>query len=118
MSSVSATLTENTLQGDCAAAPPTVANGPPLGDVAPGQCVLNVTAGLIVDRTAGKQLWLNNLLVRFADTETVAHLMRLDASEGTEPAGLWLTHVTFVGGGLAYGVSVTNATLFAAGALP
>ena len=84
-----------------------------LGDIAPRQCVLSLTARLLRLDDHAPGLWLDNLALRFTGTTEVASLV-FSAGEGA----LWLTGVAVAGGGLAPGVRVVRPTLFASGALP
>ena len=108
------------MQGDCAAPFQGGSDGPPVGDLAPRQCVLSLTARLVqlIDHAPG--LWLDNLALRFMSTSGVFGLVRsvLSAEASTGAGAIWLTGVAVAGGGLAAGVRVGGATLFASSALP
>ena len=94
------------------------ADGPPVGDLAPRQCVLSLTAPFVflVDHAPG--LWLDNLALRYTgatDVGPLVHSIAPTASPG--PGALWLTDVVVVGNGLAPGLDIDFSSLFASGAL-
>ena len=110
-----------TVQGDCAAPFQGGSSGPAVGDLAPRQCVLSLTAGLLLLFDHAPGLWLDNLALRFTGTTDVFTLVTSVTSSTAASAGegaLWLTSVAVAGGGLAAGVLVETSTLFASGALP
>lgn len=93
--------------------PPDGARGLNSGELAPGQCVLTVTAGLLSDDTRLKQLWIDNLRVQYVRASSATLLTWKETYSGT----LWLTNTTLAGGGLARGLDIGNrAASFAAGA--
>ena len=109
------------MQGDCAAPFQGGSGGPPVGDLAPRQCVLSLTARLVFLFNHAPGLWLDNLALRFTATNEVFNLVVSTASPAAASTGegaLWLTGVAVAGGGLAGGVCATGSTLFASGALP
>ena len=109
------------VQGDCAAPFQGGSAGPPVGDLAPRQCVLSLTARLVDLSNHAPGLWLDNLALRFTGTTENFSLVDSGASSAAASTGagaLWLTGVTVAGGGLAQGVLVSGTTLFASGALP
>ena len=110
------------VQGDCAAPFQGGSGGPPVGDLAPRQCVISLSAGLVGLDDHAPGLWLDNLALRFTGTTAVLSLLRSFASSTADTSAgegaLWLTGVAVAGGGLAPGVRVVRPTLFASGALP
>ena len=102
------------MQGDCAAPFKGGSDGPPVGDLAPRQCVLSLTARFVFLFNHAPGLWLDNLALRFTGTTEIGNLV-----DSTASTGLWLTGVAVAGGGLAPGVAVFGTTtLFASGVLP
>ena len=105
------------MQGNCATPFQGGSDGPPVGDLAPRQCVLSVTARLVnlADHTPG--LWLDNLALRFTGTSSFFGFLAWSASLEASPGALWLTGVTVAGGIVASGASIDGTALFASGAL-
>ena len=106
------------VQGDCAAPFQGGSDGPPVGDLAPRQCVLSLTERFVFLRDHAPDLWLDNLALRFTGNNRILPLVGSASISPTSLGALWLTGVVVAGGGLAQGARVDRSTLFASGALP
>ena len=112
------------MQGDCEALfqEDAAAGLTPVGDLAPRQCVLSLTARLVVLFDHAPGLWLDNLALRFAGEEIARPLVDSRPFFEGNPqflgaGALWLTNVSVVAGGAIAGVDVFGSTLFASGVL-
>ena len=64
------------MQGNCEGAPPEVESGPPIGTLAPGQCVVSVNATLFL-ATPGDEpdTWLDRLHIRYVGSTVQRPIM-------------------------------------------
>eukprot|EP00892_Ulva_mutabilis_P004628 jgi/Ulvmu1/2537/UM139_0005.1 len=105
--------TLQTITGRCTEPTPVVRSHPPVGQLQPGQCLVQVSTGFLGwFEKAADNVWLDNLYIRgpvhqHSDDDKVNDVLLHWRPQ--QPAALWLTNVTLQGGKAGLFASAASA---------